>query len=89
LKFKIFLTFKDLTTIPWILLTIPPSLFRSGTAQMARETRREVLGMSKITYKFQVTIPKRVREKFGLKQGEVLVFVEENGRIIIVKSTEL
>ena len=56
---------------------------------MARETRREVLGMSKITYKFQVTIPKRVREKFGLKQGEVLVFVEENGRIIIVKSTEL
>lgn len=44
--------------------------------------------MSKITWKFQVTIPKRVREKFGLNKGDVLIFVEENGKLIVTKSTE-
>jgi len=44
--------------------------------------------MSKITYKFQVTIPKRVREKFDMKEGDMLVFVEEEGKLTITKSTE-
>ncbi|RLI77793.1 hypothetical protein DRP05_09235 [Archaeoglobales archaeon] len=51
--------------------------------------KREVLGMGKLTYKFQITIPKKVRERFNLKEGETLVFVEENGKLIVVKSTEL
>lgn len=45
--------------------------------------------MSKITYKFQITIPKRVRERFGLRRGEMLIFIEEDGKLIITKSTEL
>ncbi len=44
--------------------------------------------MSKITYKFQVTIPKKVREKHGLKEGDTIVFVEENERIYVKKSTD-
>jgi AbrB family looped-hinge helix DNA binding protein len=44
--------------------------------------------MSKITYKFQVTIPKRVREKFNFNEGDMLVFVEENGKLVLMKSTE-
>ena len=44
--------------------------------------------MSKITYKFQVTLPKRVRERFGFKEGDSLVFAEENGQLTITKSTE-
>ena len=51
--------------------------------------KREVLGMSKLTYKFQITIPKKVRERFNLEDGETLVFIEENGKLIVVKSTEL
>ena len=50
--------------------------------------KRELLGMSKITYKFQVTIPKRVREKFNFNEGDMLVFIEENGKLILMKSTE-
>jgi len=46
------------------------------------------LGMSTITYKFQVTIPKKVREKFGYEKGDILVFVEEDGKLVIKKSTE-
>jgi len=55
---------------------------------LSRQQKKEILGISKITWKFQVTIPKRVREKFNLNKGDVLVFVEENGKLIITKSTE-
>jgi AbrB family looped-hinge helix DNA binding protein len=44
--------------------------------------------MSKITYKFQVTVPKKVREKFALKEGDTLVFFEEDGRLTLTRSTE-
>ncbi len=56
---------------------------------MAEEPRREVLGISKITYKFQVTIPKRVRERFKFKRGDIVVFLEEDGTLIVKKSTEI
>jgi len=55
---------------------------------LSKTGKREILGMSKITYKFQVTIPKRVREKFDMKEGDMLVFVEEEGKLTITKSTE-
>jgi AbrB family looped-hinge helix DNA binding protein len=48
-----------------------------------------MLGMSMITYKFQVTIPKKVREKHKFKEGDTLAFVEEHGRIYLVKSTDV
>ncbi|GEM_PF-1155964 len=55
---------------------------------MSRKSKREVLGVSKITYKFQVTIPKTVRERFGLKEGDIYVGrwkagISEEHRIII------
>ncbi len=51
--------------------------------------KREILGLSKITYKFQVTIPKRVREEFNLKEGDIIVFLKEGNRLIVMKSTEI
>lgn len=55
---------------------------------MSKTSKREILGMSTITYKFQVTIPKRVRERFEFEKGDMLVFAEEDGRLILMKSTE-
>jgi len=55
---------------------------------LSRNFKKEILGMSKITYKFQVTVPKRVRERFDLKEGDVLVFIAENGKLTLTKSTE-
>jgi AbrB family looped-hinge helix DNA binding protein len=52
-------------------------------------TKKEILGMSTITYKFQVTVPKKVREAHNLKEGDTIMFVEENDRIYIKKSTEV
>lgn len=56
---------------------------------MCAKPGREILGISKITYKYQVTIPKRVRERLNLKEGDVIVFVIEDGKLFLVKSTEL
>lgn len=53
------------------------------------EAKREVLGLSKITYKFQVTIPKRVREEFDLKEGDTIVFLKEGNKLVVIKSTEI
>jgi len=41
----------------------------------------------KVTRSYQVTIPKEVREKVGLKEGDYLeVDVDDEGRIIMTKS---
>lgn len=54
---------------------------------MSENVRREVLGVSKLTYKFQITIPKEVRERFRLREGETVVFIGEDGKLFLAKST--
>jgi len=43
------------------------------------------MGSSKVTSKGQITIPQDVREKFGIKPGDTVYFLEEDGRIILLK----
>lgn len=43
----------------------------------------KALGSSKITVRFQVTIPGDVRNKLRLKEGDTLVFVEEDKKVYI------
>ncbi len=54
-----------------------------------KDSKNEILGMTTITHKFQITIPKKVREKHNLEEGDSIVFVEENDKIYIRTSTEL
>ncbi len=46
-----------------------------------------ILGASKITVRYQVTIPEEVRKHMKIQEGQTLVFAEENGKIIL--KTEL
>ena len=46
----------------------------------------KALGSSKVTVRFQVTVPEEVRNKLNVKDGDTLVFVEDGKRIYI--STE-
>ena len=46
----------------------------------------KALGSSKVTVRYQVTIPEEVRKKMKVKEGDSLVFVEDGKRIYI--STE-
>ncbi|MBL6936221.1 MAG: AbrB/MazE/SpoVT family DNA-binding domain-containing protein [Alphaproteobacteria bacterium] len=41
--------------------------------------------VSRLTSKAQTVIPKTVREKLGLKPGDLLRYIEENNRIVIEK----
>jgi AbrB family looped-hinge helix DNA binding protein len=36
----------------------------------------------------QVTIPKEIRDRFGIRPKTVLEFIEENGRLIVIKAPE-
>jgi AbrB family looped-hinge helix DNA binding protein len=49
---------------------------------------REILGTSRLSHKFQVTIPKEVRERFELGPADLVVFYEENGKLVLGKSKE-
>ncbi len=51
---------------------------------MAESSAEAVLvGQSKITTRGQITLPKEVREKFGLKAGDTLYFLEVDGSIVL------
>jgi AbrB family looped-hinge helix DNA binding protein len=41
-----------------------------------------------VSEKGQVTIPKRLRERLGIRAGEQLDFEEEGGRLVATKVTE-
>lgn len=43
----------------------------------------------KLTKKFQIVIPKEIRERFGLKIGEKLYFSSEKDKIVIIPETKI
>lgn len=47
----------------------------------------KILGASKVTVRFQVTIPEEVRKLMKIKEGQTLVFAEDNGKVVL--KTEL
>ena len=46
----------------------------------------KILGVSKVTKKYQVTIPKRAREILGITENDLVVFELEENKIIIKKA---
>ena len=42
---------------------------------------------SAVSEKGQVTIPKRLRDRLGIKHGQLLEFFEESGRLVAVKKS--
>ena len=45
--------------------------------------------MAKITQQGQITIPIEIRKKLGVKGGDKVIFIEENGRILIENANML
>lgn len=43
---------------------------------------------SKLTSKYQVTIPKEIREMYQLKEGDRLVFLPSGNKIVVEKKRE-
>ncbi len=44
----------------------------------------KILGASKVTVRYQVTIPEEVRKMLKIKEGQTLVFTEENGKVSLM-----
>ena len=47
---------------------------------------KKILGDSKVTGKFQATIPRTVRALLKLDSGDRLVFLKEHGSVILKKA---
>jgi len=43
------------------------------------------MASSRLTSKGQTTIPREIRERLRLKPGDAVAYVEENGRVILMK----
>ncbi|SPF41516.1 Looped-hinge helix DNA binding domain, AbrB family [Candidatus Desulfosporosinus infrequens] len=43
--------------------------------------------VSRVTSKGQITIPKAVRERLKLSEGDKVAFIEKDGNIVITKSS--
>lgn len=56
---------------------------------MNKKSKKDILGISTLSHKFQVTIPKEVREVTNLSEGDKIVFVNEDDRIYLKLSTEI
>lgn len=41
-----------------------------------------------VSEKGQVTIPKRLRERLGIRPGETLVFADDDGRLVATKASD-
>ena len=54
--------------------------------ELMPEQKEEILGISKITSKGQITVPQDVREAFGFEVGERLVFLRRGDQLIVRKS---
>jgi len=44
---------------------------------------------AKLTSKGQITIPKEIRRALGLKQGDNIVFIKEDGKYVLDRATNL
>ncbi|MCL5063487.1 MAG: AbrB/MazE/SpoVT family DNA-binding domain-containing protein [Firmicutes bacterium] len=45
--------------------------------------------LSRVSANGQLTVPKAIRERLNLREGDRVAFVEESGRVILTKATVL
>lgn len=43
--------------------------------------------LAKVTSKGQITIPIEIRKKLGIKEGDKILLVEDQGRVIMINSS--
>lgn len=63
---------------------LPTKTYSGDEVGLSEEEAQAVFrGQSRITHRGQVTVPKEVRERFDLKPGDILCFLEVDGSIVL------
>ena len=47
---------------------------------------RKIIGLTKVSAKFLITLPKNVREQLEIREGDSLVWASEDGKICVQKA---
>jgi AbrB family looped-hinge helix DNA binding protein len=47
------------------------------------------MNLAKVSANGQVTVPVEIRKKLGVKDGDKVIFIEENGRIVMENSVRV
>jgi len=79
---------------PRLLGLLPDVPVGGDTSRMSTESmfpfRRvsmEVVGKSTVTGKYQLTLPKGVREFLGADNGDLIVFIKDHDNILVKRGT--
>jgi antitoxin PrlF len=59
-----------------------------GRISFAKIPTKEAYVHSTISEKGQITVPKRLRDRLGIRPGDRLQFSEEHGRLVVSKTAE-
>ena len=54
-----------------------------------RYEKEQGMELAKVTSRGQITLPLEIRKKLQVKEGDKVVFYEENGRIIVENAAKL
>jgi antitoxin PrlF len=52
-------------------------------------TTKGAMEVSRLSAKGQVTVPKRIREQLNLNEGDGVAFLEDDGKITIIKASTI
>jgi AbrB family looped-hinge helix DNA binding protein len=75
---------------PIIHIVIMLKILYNGSKEFMECIERSFhMELAKITSKGQITIPIHIRKKLNLKDGDKVIFLEENGRVVIENSTKV
>ena len=70
--------------------TSPKGYFDNGCIEFNASWRQEgFMELAKITLRGQITIPVGIRKRLGVKDGDKVVFIEENGRVVMENSVKV
>jgi AbrB family looped-hinge helix DNA binding protein len=89
IRFELYFTCQDSFTFFGLLNELCLHSLQIREIKVIKNTKKEILGTTTVSYKFQITIPKKVRAKHGLKEGDTVVFVDDGDKLYITKSTEI
>jgi AbrB family looped-hinge helix DNA binding protein len=54
-----------------------------------KESKEDLMELAKLTSKGQITIPKQIRKKLKLKEGDKVFFIEEKGKIYFQNASQI